>query len=114
MADCIFCKIIAGEIPAKKVLENNHSLAFHDIDPKAPVHVLIIPKKHIVSNNDVGDEDALIMGKLLLTAKQIAKELGVAESGYRLVFNCGKDGGQAVAHLHLHLLAGRPLLWPPG
>jgi histidine triad (HIT) family protein len=112
--NCIFCKIINGEIPANKVFESDSLFAFRDIDPKAPVHVLIIPKKHIASNNEVTEQDEILVGSMFTAAKKIAKECGIDESGYRLVFNCNKDGGQAVGHLHLHLLGGRQLGCPPG
>lgn len=110
----IFTKIIAKEIPAKIVYEDADVLAFEDISPQAPVHILIIPKKEIPTLNDLQEEDALLMGKLFLVAKKIAKEQGFAEQGYRTVFNCNEDGGQTVNHIHLHLLAGRSLTWPPG
>jgi histidine triad (HIT) family protein len=112
MDDCLFCKIVAGEIPADKVYEDDFVLAFNDIDPQAPTHILIIPKIHISSTNDAKDEN--LMGKLIITAKNLARDLGFSENGYRLVINCGDDGGQAVGHIHLHLLAGRSLTWPPG
>ncbi|REE93053.1 histidine triad (HIT) family protein [Paenibacillus taihuensis] len=107
--DCIFCKIIEGSIPSKKVFENEHVLAFHDIQPAAPVHILLIPKKHIATMNDVTDEDDALMAELLRAARHVANELGVAESGYRLVNNCNSDGGQVVYHLHIHLLGGEKL-----
>ncbi|BFH67696.1 MAG: histidine triad nucleotide-binding protein [Paenibacillus dendritiformis] len=107
--DCIFCKIIEGTIPSKKVLENDHVVAFHDITPQAPVHILIIPKKHIATMNDVQAEDAVLMGEIHLAAQQIARDMGIADSGYRLINNCGKDSGQVVFHLHYHLLGGAPL-----
>lgn len=107
--DCIFCKIIEGSIPSKKVFENEHVLAFHDIQPAAPVHILLIPKKHIATMNEVTDEDDELMAELLRAARHVAKELGVAESGYRLVNNCNSDGGQIVYHLHIHLLGGAKL-----
>lgn len=110
--NCIFCKIVAGEIPSRKVFENDELLAFHDINPWAPVHVLVIPKAHFGSLNDV--QDAQVVGAVALLAQQVARELGVAESGYRTVMNTGKDGGQTVGHLHMHLLAGRAMHWPPG
>ncbi len=110
----IFTKIIQKEIPAKIVYEDEDVLAFEDIQPQAPVHILIIPKKEIPTLNDLQTEDAALMGKLFLTAQKIAKEQGFAEQGYRTVFNCNEDGGQTVNHIHLHLLAGRSLTWPPG
>lgn len=107
--DCIFCKIIDGAIPAQKVFENEDVLAFHDINPAAPVHVLVIPKKHIASMNDAQDGDWALIGEIHRAAQEIARKLGVAESGYRLVNNCGKDGGQEVFHIHYHLLGGAKL-----
>lgn len=107
--DCIFCKIVEGSIPSKKVFENEHVVAFHDIQPAAPVHILIIPKKHIASMNDVQQEDWHLLGEVQRAAQHIASELGIAESGYRLVNNCGKDSGQIVFHIHYHLLGGKPL-----
>lgn len=107
--DCIFCKIVKGELPSKKVYENEHVLAFHDIQPAAPVHVLIIPKKHISSMNEAGPEDREALGEVLLAARKVAQDLGVAESGYRLINNCGPDGGQVVYHVHVHLLGGEKL-----
>lgn len=114
MQDCLFCKIAAGEIPSNKVYEDDKILAFHDIAPAAPVHVLFIPKEHIASANELTAENASIVAYIYQKAAQIAKELGVAESGYRIVNNCGQDGGQTVGHLHFHLLGGRSLAWPPG
>ena len=114
MEDCIFCKIIKGEIPSDKVYEDAKVLAFRDINPEAPVHIVIIPKKHIVSLNEAAKEDLEILSHILLVVKNIAIENKIAEAGYRLVNNCGIDGGQTVAHLHFHLLGGRNLVWPPG
>jgi histidine triad (HIT) family protein len=111
--DCLFCRIIRGEIPAKKVYEDNETLVFEDIDPQAPTHVLIIPKKHVVDLKEAEAEDAEIVGKLHLVAAKIARERKI-ENGYRTVFNVGPGAGQSVFHLHLHLLGGRPLSWPPG
>ncbi|MEC7985898.1 MAG: histidine triad nucleotide-binding protein [Myxococcota bacterium] len=110
----IFQKIIDKEIPADIVYEDDHVLAFRDIQPQAPVHILIIPKKAIVNMATATEDDETLLGKLMLTAARIAKELGVAEQGYRLVTNCNEYGGQSVYHLHIHLLAGRQLSWPPG
>jgi histidine triad (HIT) family protein len=107
--DCIFCKIIEGSIPSKKVFENERIVAFHDIQPAAPVHILVIPKKHIPTMNDVTAEDDAIMAELFAVARRIAGELGIAESGYRLVNNVNNDGGQVVYHLHIHLLGGAKL-----
>ncbi len=114
MADTLFGKIIRREIPADIVYEDDDVLAFRDINPQAPVHVLFIPKKPIATLNDAGDEDALLIGKLVLAASAWAREQGFAEDGYRCVMNCNRDGGQTVFHLHLHLLGGRQLNWPPG
>ncbi len=114
MSDCLFCKIIAGDIPAKKVYEDQDVLAFEDISPKAPTHVLVIPKKHIPTLNDLEEEDNPVMGKIFQVAKQIAREQGIDQSGYRTVFNVNESAGQAVFHIHLHVLGGRALTWPPG
>lgn len=114
MADTIFGRIIRGEIPASIVHEDNDLLAFHDIDPQAPVHILVIPKRAIETLNDLNDGDAELVGRMVLAARRIAADLGLAEDGYRLVFNCNRHGGQSVDHIHLHLLAGRQLTWPPG
>ena len=113
MSDCIFCKIAAKEIPSKAVYEDEKILAFHDLEPQAPVHVLIIPKKHIASLDDVTSEDCQLMGYIMGKIKDIAAELGL-ENGYRTVINTGEDGMQTVHHLHLHLLGKRRLTWPPG
>ncbi len=114
MADTIFGKIIRGEVPAKKVHEDEHCLAFHDISAQAPTHVLVIPKKPIESLEQVADEDAALLGHIWTTIPKIARQLGIAQSGYRVVVNCGRDGGQSVDHLHFHILGGRALKWPPG
>ncbi|HET7213006.1 MAG TPA: histidine triad nucleotide-binding protein [Terriglobales bacterium] len=113
MPDCIFCRIIRGEAPAKKVYEDERAFVFEDINPQAPTHVLIIPKKHIVGLKEAQAEDAEIIGYLHLVAAQIARQRGI-EDGYRTVFNVGPRAGQSVFHLHLHLLGGRSLRWPPG
>ncbi len=110
----IFTKIINREIPAKIVYEDDHCLAFEDIDPKAPTHVLVIPKKEIASLAALSADDEAAIGHIMLAISRVARELGVAESGYRVVANTGPDGGQSVDHLHFHLLAGRKLAWPPG
>ncbi|MGZ8226732.1 MAG: histidine triad nucleotide-binding protein [Methylococcaceae bacterium] len=112
MTDCVFCKMAAGLIKPDIVFENENILAFRDINPQAPVHILIIPKRHVATLNDL--DDTLLAGHLLLTAVNIAKQEGLAEAGYRTVFNCNRHGGQDVYHLHLHLLAGRQMTWPPG
>ena len=110
----LFEKIANHEIPATIVYEDDEIVAFRDINPQAPQHIIIIPRRAIASVNDVTSSDAELLGKLVLAAKKIAVELGIAESGYRLVINCGADGGQSVDHLHLHLLGGRSMTWPPG
>lgn len=112
--DCLFCKIIAGEIPSNKVYEDDDVYAFHDISPAAPTHILIIPKKHIAAVKDAGSEESELMGKLLVKAADLAREQGLEEDGYRLVINNGNNGGQTVYHIHLHILGGRKLDWPPG
>jgi histidine triad (HIT) family protein len=114
MADCIFCKIVQGEIPAGKVYEDDLVLAFKDINPAAPTHVLIIPKEHIPSINEVTPAQQELMGHILVVAARIAREAGLVGAGCRIVNNCGADGGQTVFHLHFHLLGGRSLQWPPG
>ncbi len=114
MGDTIFGKIIRKEIPADIVYEDDEIIAFKDIAPQAPIHILIIPKKEIPTANEIQSEDAELIGKMFLVAKQLANEFKVANSGYRLVINCNKDAGQAVYHLHLHLLGGRKFTWPPG
>ena len=113
MSDCLFCKIVAGEIPAKKAYEDDDLIAFHDISPQAPVHVLIIPRRHIDSLDDAGEGDEALLGRILLAARDLARELGV-EGSYRVVNNCGAPAGQSVFHVHFHLLGGRPMAWPPG
>ncbi|HIU24994.1 MAG TPA: histidine triad nucleotide-binding protein [Candidatus Copromorpha excrementigallinarum] len=113
MSDCVFCGIVQGEIPSKKVYEDDRILCFHDLEPKAPVHVLIIPKKHIASLDQVKEEDRDLLGYIMVKVKDIAETLGL-ENGYRLVNNCGEDGFQTVQHLHFHLLGKRKMTWPPG
>ena len=113
MSSCLFCDIAAGEIPATKVHADEDFIAFRDIDPKAPTHVLVIPRRHIPGLDALGDEDAGLVGRLLVAASRIAAAEDLAD-GYRFVINCGDDGGQTVHHLHLHILGGRPLRWPPG
>ena len=112
--DCLFCKIVAGDIPSAKVYEDDKVYAFRDIEPQAPTHILIIPKEHIASANELTEENASIVGHIFAVAAKIAKEEGIAEGGYRIVNNCGEDGGQTVKHLHFHMLGGRSLAWPPG
>lgn len=109
MADCIFCKILAGEIPSQKVYEDDQIYAFEDINPQTPVHVLIVPKAHIASANELTQDNAAVVAHIFAAAGQIARQLGVAESGYRIINNCGDDAGQTVHHLHFHLLGGRSL-----
>ncbi len=114
MKETIFSKIIKREIPAEIHYEDDEILAFNDINPQAPVHILIIPKKQIPTVNDADANDALLLGKLFLAAKKIAKEKGIEQDGYRLVVNCNEGAGQTVFHIHMHLLGGRKLQWPPG
>lgn len=109
MEDCIFCKIIKGEIPSKKVFENENVVAFHDINPEAPIHILVIPKKHISTHQDIIKEDGKILVDMHLAINQIAKDFGFDENGYRVITNCKEDGGQLVNHLHFHILAGKKL-----
>ena len=111
---CLFCKIVQGEIPAAVIFEDNDTMAFRDINPQAPHHILIIPKKHIATINDTNDEDEKLLGTIILRAKKIAQQEELDEVGYRLVFNINSGGGQEVYHIHLHLLGGRQMTWPPG
>ena len=113
MSDCLFCKIIEGEIPSSKVYEDDDICAFRDVEPQAPFHILIVPKKHLASLQDCTEEDIMLLGKLLNKVKEIAEIAGIT-NGYRLVSNYGEDGFQTVNHLHFHLLGGRPFTWPPG
>lgn len=108
-ADCIFCKIVAGAIPSNKVYEDEHVVAFHDIQPQAPVHVLVIPKKHVASVNDLTAEDSPMMGQLFAAIQQVARKTGVAGTGFRVLTNTGKNAGQVVFHLHFHVMGGKPL-----
>ena len=112
--DCLFCKIAAGEIPSNKLYEDDTLLAFYDIDPQAPLHFLVIPKRHIDSAAKLTEEDAPLLGQIYAVSARLCRELGVDESGYRVVTNVGADGGQSVKHLHFHVLAKRGLAWPPG
>ncbi len=112
--DCLFCKIINGDIPADIVYQDDDVLGFTDVNPQAPSHILFIPKKHIATVNDLDEKDAALIGKLYLAAKKIAHDNSFAEQGYRLVMNCNEGAGQTVFHIHLHLLAGRGFSWPPG
>jgi histidine triad (HIT) family protein len=114
MSDTIFGRIAAGEIPADIVYQNDDLVAFRDLSPQAPIHILIIPRKPIRTLNDLEEADAELVGKLFLAAAKVAKQVGIAEGGYRVVVNCNAAGGQTVFHLHLHLLGGRSLQWPPG
>lgn len=109
MDDCLFCKIVKGDIPSNKVYEDDDILAFYDINPAAPVHILVIPKKHISTHNDIKEEDANLIGKIHQIINNIAEEKGFKEKGYRIIINCGEDGGQEVNHLHFHILAGKKL-----
>jgi histidine triad (HIT) family protein len=112
--DCLFCRIAAGEIPADIVHQDDHVVAFRDISPKAPTHVLLIPRSHVASAAELADDDGPMLGRLFAVAAQVAREAGVADGGYRLVTNVGSGAGQSVLHLHFHLLGGRSLSWPPG
>jgi histidine triad (HIT) family protein len=112
--DCIFCKIVSGEMNADIVYHDDSLIAFNDIDPKAPHHILIIPRKHIATLNEITQNDENLIGHIVLTAKKLAEKLEIAEKGYRLLVNCNKEGGQTVYHLHFHLLGGRTMKWPPG
>lgn len=114
MEDCIFCKIIKGDIPSEKVYEDELILAFKDINPEAPIHIVVIPKKHIESLNELTKKDADIVAHIYIKTKELAQELGINKKGYRIVTNCGEQGGQTVNHLHFHVLGGRNLQWPPG
>ncbi len=112
--DCIFCKIADGSIKSNIVYEDDDVVAFRDLHPQAPHHVLVIPRRHFSTANDFREEDAALVGRLVLAAQKVARELGVAEDGYRMVMNCNRDAGQTVFHAHLHVLAGRGFSWPPG
>ena len=114
VADCLFCKLVAGQIPATIVYQNDNVVAFKDITPQAPTHVLVVPRRHIPSLNDLAPGDDAVVGEIVRTAASIAKEHGHAERGYRAVFNCNADAGQTVFHIHLHVLGGRKMTWPPG
>jgi len=114
MTDCLFCKIAAKQIPAKIIFEDEQVVAFRDINPQAPVHLLVIPKQHVSTVNDVREEYKSLLGHMVLSAQKLAQTEGIAESGYRLTMNCNDDGGQTVFHIHLHLLGGRIMHWPPG
>lgn len=112
--DCLFCKILAGDIPADIIFESDNVIAFRDINPQAPTHALIIPRRHVATINDLDDGDESLVGDLFLAAKKIAADEGIADAGYRVAMNCNEAAGQTVFHLHLHLLGGRRLAWPPG
>ena len=114
MEDCIFCQIVKGKMPSKKVYEDEHVYAFHDISPAAPTHILVIPKKHIATLMDLKEEDQFLAGKVMAAIQKIAKEYQLDEKGFRVVNNVGEEGGQTVYHIHFHLLGGRTLTWPPG
>lgn len=113
-ADCIFCRIVSGDVPGDIVLTSDHAVAFCDLDPQAPVHVLVVPRHHVDNAATVTHDDAEVLADLFVTARRVAEELGVAESGYRLVLNVGDDALNSVPHLHVHVLGGRRLGWPPG
>jgi|SRR6478735_1588825 len=112
--DCLFCKIIDGKIPSKKVYEDDRAFAFRDVNPQAPTHVLIVPRQHIASLNDLTEADDALVGYLHRVAQKLAKDEGISDAGYRVLFNTGAHAGQTVFHIHLHLVGGRPLGWPPG
>ncbi|MCD6351455.1 MAG: histidine triad nucleotide-binding protein [Armatimonadetes bacterium] len=114
MSDCLFCRIAEGEIPSDIVYQDEEIVAFRDINPQGPVHILVIPRQHLAGMNDARDDQAALLGRLLLVARQLAEEEGIAQSGYRLVINQGRQAGQSVDHLHVHLIGGRPMSWPPG
>ncbi len=111
---CLFCEIAAGRRPSRRLHEDDRLVAFHDIRPQAPTHVLVIPRKHVTSLLELGPDDDSLIGAMVRVARDLAQRLGLAERGFRLVFNCGADAGYSVYHIHLHLLGGRPLAWPPG
>lgn len=112
--DCLFCKIVEGGLPADIVYENDSLIAFRDIDPKAPTHILLIPRRHVATMNDLQDGDGSLVGDLFITAARIAADEGLADDGYRVVMNCNAAAGQSVFHIHLHLMGGRTMTWPPG
>lgn len=114
MNECLFCRIVEKKIPAKVAYEDEEVVAFHDINPQAPVHLQVIPKRHMARVSDATEADSSLLARLILTANRLARETGIQEAGYRLVFNCNAAAGQSVYHLHLHLLGGRPMRWPPG
>ena len=112
--DCLFCRIVAGDVPATKVLEDDQVIAFRDIAPRAPTHILVIPRRHIASAADLTEADGPLLGRLFEVTARVARDEGIADGGYRIVTNVGRWGGQTVDHLHLHLMGGRPFVWPPG
>ncbi len=114
MTDCLFCKIRDGEIPGDKVYEDDDVIAFRDVNPQASTHILVIPIQHIATINDLEDEDSVLIGNMVLVAKKLAADEGIEEDGYRLVLNCNEAAGQSVFHVHLHLIGGRRMSWPPG
>jgi histidine triad (HIT) family protein len=114
MEDCLFCKIVSKDIPAELIFEDFRIVAFNDINPQAPIHILIIPKEHFASLNDIPEEKKDLLGHILLRARQIAQNIGIQENGYRIVLNTARDSGQEVFHIHFHLLGGRRMTWPPG
>ena len=114
MSDCLFCKIAAGEIPSTKVYEDEKVYAFLDIEPQAPKHIIVIPKEHISSANEINEDNTFVIGHIFAVIAKLAKEQGFDKEGYRVVNNCGENGGQTVGHIHFHVLAGRLLGWPPG
>lgn len=114
MSDCLFCRVVAKTIPAKVVHEDDQTLAFDDIHPQAPVHTLVIPKRHVAAIHDLGESDQALLAQLLLTCTKVAKDKGLDDSGFRLVANTGRNGGQTVFHLHFHIMGGRHMAWPPG
>jgi histidine triad (HIT) family protein len=114
VTDCLFCKIVAGTIPAKTVYQDEHLVAFRDVNPQAPTHILIVPRRHISSLNDLSETDDALVGEMVRRAAAIAKDEGHSDRGYRTLFNCNADAGQTVFHIHLHVLGGRSMAWPPG
>jgi len=114
MSDCIFCKIANGEIPTEFVYEDDDIVAFRDLNPQAPTHILVIPRRHIATTNDIAEDDDALVGRMVRVAGLLAKQEGIDERGYRTVLNCNAEAGQSVFHIHLHLLGGRPMSWPPG
>ena len=114
MSDCLFCKIVSGDIPGDIIYQDDEIVAFNDINPQAPVHVLVIPRKHIATHNDLNENNAQLIGSLLVKIKSMAQNIQELNKGYRIVTNCGSESGQSVFHVHFHLLGGRPMQWPPG